>query len=179
MSTDQIGIVSNLQGEPYKLVKGFWNLFEKKFNSVAIQAYSHPHFTFQFARTHNVKELKKAFEKIALKIKSFPIEVDGIRRFDENAIYLKVEKTAGLLKIHRLIHGFLEDRCHGLLEYYTPELWVPHVTLAMEDLTKDNFRKAWAELKDTKLKFKQIVHNICMVKWLPDGKIRIAKRYEL
>lgn len=179
MHTEKIGIVSNLEDEPYQLVKRYWNHFERKFDSVAIQAYSHPHFTFQFALTHNIKELKKTFEEVTLKIKPFPIEVDGVRRFDENAIYLKVEKTTGLLKIHQLIHGFLKERCNGLLEYYTPELWVPHVTLAMEDLTKNNFEKAWAELKDSEIKFRQRLHNVCMVKWYPGGKIKIAKRYIL
>jgi 2'-5' RNA ligase len=179
MSTEKIGIVSNLEGEPYRLVKRFWNLFERKFHSVAIQDYSHPHVSFQVARTHNVKELKKDFERIAANIRPFEIKVNGVRHFDENAIYLEVEKTARLLEIHRLIHGFLEDHCYELFEYYTPGIWVPHVTLAMEDLTKDNFKKAWSELKDTRVKFKQRLYNICMVKWYPDGKIKIARRYTL
>lgn len=179
MSTEKIGIVSNLEDEPYRLVKRFWNLFERKFNSVAIQDYSHPHVSFQVARTHNIKELKKDFERIAAKIRPFEIEINGVRHFDEKAIYLKVEKTARLLKIHRLINGFLEDHCYGMIEYYTPGIWIPHVTLAMDDLTKANFRKAWAELKDARIKYRQRLHNVCLVKWYPGGKIKIAKRYEL
>ncbi len=179
MSADTIGIVSNLEDEPYKLVKRYWNVFERKFNSVAIQDYSHPHVSFQAARTNNIRELKKDFEKIIAQIKPFEIEANGVRHFDEKAVYLGVKKTAKLAKIHKLIHSFLKDNCHGLFKYYAPDIWVPHVTLAMDDLSKANFRKAWAELKDWKARFKQSIHNICMVKWYPGGKIKIAKRYEL
>jgi 2'-5' RNA ligase len=177
MSADTIGIVSNLEEEPYQLVKRYWNLFERKFNSVAIQDYSHPHVSYQAARTNNIRALKKDFEKIIAQIKPFEIEVNGVRQFDEKVIYLGIKKTTKLVKIHKLIHSFLKDNCHGLFKHYAPEIWIPHVTLAMDDLSKANFKKAWFELKDSKIEFKQSIHNVCMVKWYPGGKIKIAKRY--
>jgi 2'-5' RNA ligase len=179
MPADMIGIVSNLEGKPYRDVKKLWTLFERKYNSRAIQAYSHPHFTYQIARTSDVKGLKSEFRKLAPQIGPFQIEVDGARHFRKDVIYLKVRKTRELIRIHRLVHRFLESRCRDLLELYTPKSWIPHITLAMEDLTKDRFEEAWRELKGSRIAFKQRMHNLCLVKFYPNGKIRIAERYRL
>jgi 2'-5' RNA ligase len=179
MSAEMIGIVSNLEGEPYRDVKKLWTLFERKYNSRAIQAYLHPHFTFQIAKTQDIRQLKSDFVKPLSGIKPFEIEVEGFRHFRKDVIYLAVKKTRELTRIHKLISRSMESRCSDLLELYTPENWIPHVTLAMEDLTENNFERAWKEFKGSNIRFKQRIHNICMVKFYPDGKIRIAKRYRL
>jgi 2'-5' RNA ligase len=179
MSAEMIGFVSNLEGVPYREVKRLWSLFERKYNSQAIQAYPHPHFTFQIAKTPDIRQLKSDFVKTVSGIKPFELEVDGFRHFRRDVIYLAVKKTRELARIHKLINRFLETRCHDLLELYAPENWIPHITLAQEDLTEDNFERAWREFKGSNIRFKRRIHNICMVKFLPDGKIRIAKRYNL
>ena len=65
------------------------------------------------------------------------------------------------------------------VDYYFPKNWIPHITLAMSDLTPKIFKNAWNEFKDLKFEFNQKLHNICIAKKLPDGKIRIAKKYDL
>lgn len=179
MSVEMIGLVSNLEGESYRDVKKRWTLFDRKYNSRAIQAYSHPHFTFQIAKTPDIRQLKSDFVKLVSGIRSFEIEVEGFRHFRKDVIYMSVKKTRKLTRIHKLINRFMETRCHDLLELYAPENWIPHITLAQEDLTEDNFERAWREFKGSNIRFKQRIHNICMVKFYPDGKIRIAKRYNL
>jgi 2'-5' RNA ligase len=179
MITNQIWIASVLENKPYKDVRKIWKLFEKKYSSVGVQIFSHPHITFQGGKSDNLKELKKGFQEIASKMKPFEIEVTGIAHFGKKVIYLKVEKTNGLIERNKLINQFLKSHCKDLLEYYTPENWIPHVCLAMDDLTEDNFEKSWSELKHSKIKFKQKLYNICIVKRYLDGKVRIAKRYML
>lgn len=73
----------------------------------------------------------------------------------------------------------MEVHCQSLLEHYASRIWIPHITLAMDDLTEENFNRAWAEQKNWKTKFKQKLHNIYMVQCYPNGKIRIGKRFEL
>lgn len=179
MAAQLIGIVSNLEDQPYREVKKLWALFERKYSSRAIQAYSHPHFTYQIARTSDIKGLKFEFRKLAGQIGPFEIEVHGARHFRKDVIYLAVRKTRELAGIHGQVHRVLETRCQDLLELYTPKNWIPHITLAMEDLTEDRFEEAWKEFEGSKIAFKQRVHNLCMVKFYPDGKIRIAKRCQL
>ena len=171
--------MSILEGKPYREVKNLWKLFETKYSSVGVQLFSHPHVTFQGGKTDNTRLLKIDFQWINSKIEPFEIEVNGPRHFDKKAIYLEVEKTPGLVQIDKLINRFLKVHCHGLLEDYTPGNWIPHITLAMDDLTAGNFQKAWTELRHSELRFRQKLHNVCIVQRYPDGKIRIGKRYEL
>jgi len=176
---DQIWIVSVLEDKPYRDVKNLWKLFETKYNSVAVQIFSHPHVTFQGGKTDNARQLKKDFQEIISKTKPFEIEVNGPRHFNKKVIYLEVEKTYKLVEINQRINQFLKAYCHDLFEDYTPWNWIPHITLAMDDLTAGNFQKAWTELRDSELRFRQKLHNLCIVKQYPSGKVRIAGRYEL
>ena len=176
---DQIWIVSILEDQPYRDVKNLWKSFETKYNSVGVQLFSHPHMTFQGGETDNTRQLKRDFQEMASEIRPFEIRVKGPRHFDKKVIYLEVEKTPGLVEINKRISQFLKAHCHDLLEDYTPENWIPHITLAMDDLTAGNFQKAWTELRDSELRFKQKLHSLCIVKRYRSGKIRIDRRYEL
>nr|MDO8046091.1 hypothetical protein [Candidatus Baldrarchaeota archaeon] len=98
---ETIGVLSILEGKPYKVVKKLWKIFEEKYNSVGVQVFSHPNITFQAGETENLKQLKK------------------------------------------------------------------------------NFEIAWNELRNKKFRFKQRLHNLCIVKWYPSGKIKIVKKFNL
>ncbi len=175
----QIWIVSILENRPYKDVKNLWKLLEKKYDSTEVQIFKHPHITFQGGKTENPRQLCKDFQKIIPKIKPFEIEVKTLLHFDKKAICLKVEKTKVLFELSQLINKFLKNHCEDLLECYIPKRWIPHITLAAGDLTEVNFRKAWTDLNPKKIGFKQKLHNLCLVRQYPDGKIKIAKRYRL
>lgn len=176
---ETIGVLSILEGKPYKVVKKLWKIFEEKYNSVGVQVFSHPNITFQAGETENLKQLKKDFEILVNEIKPFEIEVDGFGHFDKKVIYLKVKKNSGLIEINKKVNDFLRSYCFKLFEYYTPKNWIPHITLAMGDLTKENFEIAWNELRNKKFRFKQRLHNLCIVKWYPSGKIKIVKKFNL
>jgi 2'-5' RNA ligase len=179
MPVDQIWILSVLEDKPYRDVKKLWKVFETEYDSVGVQIFSHPHVTFQGGKTADLRQLKRDFQETISKIRPFEIEVNGPRHFDDKVIYLEVEKTQRLIELNKRINQFLKIHCHNLLEDYAPGSWIPHITLAMDDLSKRNFEKARAELKDSRIQFRQRLHNICIVQRYPDGKIRIGKRYEL
>lgn len=179
MSIDTIGILSILENKPYKEVKKLWKLFEKKYNSTGVRTFNHPNVTFQGGKTYNIKQLKNDFNGIISKIKPYEINVSEIGHFNKEVVYLKVKNSNNLLKINRLINKFLKNYCKELFEYCIPKNWVPHITLAMDDLTNENFEKAWHELNNINIEFKQTLHNICIVRLYPDRKIRIVKKFEL
>jgi len=176
---DTIGVVSNLEGKAYKDIKKLWARPEREYNCVAYEAYSHPHVSFQAARTSDIKGLKKEMQKLTSRIRPFEIEVGGLLHFDKKVICLQVKKTRELAEVHKLINRFLEARCRDLFHYYIPANWIPHITVVQEIRAAKSFEMAWRELKDSKIKFRRRLGNICMVKWYPDGKIKIARSYKL
>ena len=176
---ETIGILSILENRPYKEVKKLWKIFENKYDSTGVQAFDHPNITLQGGKTENLKQLKKCFSEIVPRLKPFEIEVDGYGHFNKKVIYLKVKKTNNLVRLNKLINQYLEKYCKNLFGYYTPKKWVPHITLAMDDLTEENFERALSELSKNKIQFKQKLHNLCVVKWYPSGEIKIVKKYKL
>lgn len=179
MSANTIGILSILENKHYKEVKKLWKLFEKKYNSTGVQTFNHPNVTFQGGKTSNIQQLTNNFQGIISNIKPYEINVAEIGHFKKEAIYLKVSNSKNLLNINKLINNFLKNYCEELFEYYNPQNWVPHITLAMNDLTIENFENAWYELNNITIEFKQTLHNICIVRLFPDSKIRIVKKFEL
>jgi len=179
MAINTIGILSILENKQYKEVKKLWKLFEKKYNSTGVQSFNHPNITFQCGKTSNIKQLTNDFQGIISAIKPYEINVSEIGHFNKEAIYLKVKNSNNLLNINKLINRFLKNYCKELFENYNPQNWVPHITLAMNDLTNKNFENAWHELSNITIEFKQTLHNICIVKVFPDSKIRIIKKFEL
>ena len=148
---DTIGILSVLENKLYKDVKKIWNLFERKYGSVGVQTFNHPNITFQGGKTVKLKQLRKDFQETVLKIKPFEINVNGLSHYNKKSIALKVEKTKTLIEINELINQFLKNYCDYLFDYYVPQRWKPHITLAMNDLGEDKFEMAWNELTNLKL----------------------------
>ena len=87
-----IGIVGILQGESGDLVKKIWKDFEKKYGTVKVQSFPHPHITFQGGVTGNLNELKSAFKKFVHEVSPFQLKAEGIGYFENNIIYIKIKR---------------------------------------------------------------------------------------
>jgi 2'-5' RNA ligase len=176
---DTIGVLSILEDSSYKEVKRLWKLFETKYHSVGVQKFNYPNITFQGGTTSNLNQLRKDFKKLVLQIDPFEIGVNGIGHFGKKTIFLNVKKSNELVVVNKIICDFLKIHCRELFELYLPKSWVPHITLAMDDLTSDNFESLWDELSSKKINFQQTLHNICIVKMLPSGKVIILDKHRL
>lgn len=81
-----------------------------------------------------IDSLKDELSKLCNKIPPFEVIVEGFGYFEtpSKVVYLKVMKTNELIEVHKEINGLLEKNCESIFDFYTPENWVPHITLAME-----------------------------------------------
>jgi 2'-5' RNA ligase len=178
MTIELIGLVSILEGKWHDEVINLWKLMEGKYETVGIQQFDHPHLTFQGGMKTNKNDISKELQEFASKIKPFNIEIDGFSHFDDMVIYLEVKKSRRLLDLNRKCNKFLKKYC-DVITLYTPESWIPHITIAMDDLTPANFKKAWGILKNREFRFKQTLHNLHLIKIHSDGHIGIEKSFEL
>ncbi len=176
---DTIGILSIIEDQHYKEVKRLWKLFEKQYNSIGVQTFNHPNITFQGGEVTDIKLLTSEFRDLATEIKPFKIEVDGFGSFDKRVIYLRVKKSRDIARINEVIDQRLKSYHVTVFEEYSPERWIPHITVAMDDLVENEFDKAWSSLSGVKFGFEQKLHNLCLVKRYPSGKIKILKKFLL
>jgi len=50
-----------------------------------------------------------------------------------------------------------------LNDYYSPDNWFPHITLAVEDINKDNIGQITSYLSDKKLKYQIKLESLSLV----------------
>lgn len=182
MRSIKIVVESILEGEAYKEIKRMWKFCEREYDSKAVQNFPHPHLSFQGGICDDIKKIDANLENLSTRIKPYLLRMGGINSFEklERVIFLEVEKTKTLQLIHQKIDDLLRKHCAHTFELCSPQNWHPHVTLAHQDLTVDNFQKAKKELQNYHLRYKLRVHNVCLVRWYDnDRKIRIYKKYAL
>jgi 2'-5' RNA ligase len=179
--TVRIGIASLLIGEERDEVLRFWNVFEKNYNSIGVRSFDHPNLGFQGGSCLNIGTLKEELSKLCTKISPFEVIIDGFGFFEapSKVVYLKVVKSKELIEIHKKINISLTKCCQDLFELYTPENWVPHITLAMDDLSETSFDNFKNKYKDYSPYFKQTISNLALVEFKNNGRVELLHRYDI
>jgi 2'-5' RNA ligase len=182
MRAIKLGVVSILEGEACSEAKSMWRLFEKEYDSKAIQNFPHPHLSFQAGISEDLQAIDLDLKKLTSQISPFPVIIGGIDTFKkpERVIYLTVTRTKILQRVHKKIDKLLQKYCSQTFRFYSPQDWTPHITLAQGDITPNLFRKAKKDLENYHPHYRLILHNFCLVRWYDrDRKIRIHKKYIL
>lgn len=182
MRAIKIGVVSILEGEAYEETKMMWRLFERKYNSRAIQNFPHPHLSFQGGISEDLQTIDLNLQNLTSQISPFPVTIGGIDTFEkpERVIFLSVTRTKILQSIHKKIDDLLQKYCSQTFRFCNPQDWTPHITLAQGDILPNHFRNAKKDLENYHPQHKLILHNICLVRWYDKNRrIRIHKKYIL
>ncbi|MEH7110715.1 2'-5' RNA ligase family protein, partial [Bacillus sp. JJ1764] len=176
-----VGIASLLTDEQKYEVLRFWDIFEKDFNSVGVRSFDHPNLGFQGGRCSNISILKEELSKLCTKISPFDFTVDGFGFFEvpSKVVYLQVKKTNEILDVHKKINSTLAKCCEDLFHFYTPENWVPHITLAMDDLSEINFEKFKNKYEHYSPSLKQTFSNLALVEFKENGRVELLYKYEI
>jgi 2'-5' RNA ligase len=179
--TVTIGIAALLTGNERDEVLRFWNVFETEFNSIGVQTFDHPNLGFQGGNCSNIDTLKDELLDLCVTLSPFEVIVEGFGFFEvpSKVVYLKVLKTDELNELHKKINYSLE-KCYGnLFEFYTPENWVPHITLAMDDLSETDFNNFKERYKDYLPSFKQKISNLALVEFKNNGRVELLSSFEI
>jgi 2'-5' RNA ligase len=70
----------------------------------------------------------------------FTLHTFGLGLFsgDNPVLYLPIVKTIEMIQLHQNLWNQIQFYGKDVKLYYSPKLWVPHITLAFKDLTKAN-----------------------------------------
>jgi hypothetical protein len=131
------GIVSLLNAEHAVEVEALWTELERRFGLRGQYQTPFPHFSYQVAAGYDLAALAPALEAAAAEIAPFRVRTSGPGVFagERPVFYVAVEREEVLLRAHARVWRASEAAASGLEAYYRAEAWVPHITLAMHDLT--------------------------------------------
>jgi 2'-5' RNA ligase len=177
-----VGILSILEGDAFEKTKDLWKLFETEYDSIGAQSFEYPNLTFQIGECQDTGQIENLLKKLCEETGNFEVCIEGLGYFDSPAkvIYLKIKPTEEILNLNRVATEILKKSYTKISDYYLPQNWIPHVTLAMTDLTDRNFDRAIEDLKNTDLRFKSEINNLHFVQQRNDSEtIEIVRSFNL
>jgi len=134
------GIISLLPAPHSEQVRFLWKMLEDEFGLIGVRATPIPHFSWQIAQEYDFEKLKPVLAEIAGKNHPFLVRTAGIGLFTgpRPVLYISIIKSAVLLDLHQCLWEQCLPLSNGQSPYYSPLLWMPHITLAFEDLDEAN-----------------------------------------
>jgi len=166
------GLVSLLPEPFYGQVIDIWNELEEEYGLSGIKATPFPHFSWQIAEEYHIDQLEHQINKISKSFNPFSIHTAGIGIFTgpQPVIYINVAKNPEMV----ILHTHLWEQCsivsYGSSLLYSPKTWIPHISLAYTDISKNNLAKVTEKLAFRSFNWKMIIDNIAFI-FEPEGEI--------
>jgi 2'-5' RNA ligase len=121
-------------------IRDFWQLLETDCGLAGIKTTPLPHFSWQGAENYPVSEVERILKDVAGQQSPFTVQTSGLGLFTSPVpvLYLALVKTVILMNVHGLLWDMIGPLASDLNSHYSPDLWMPHITVAYHDLTSDN-----------------------------------------
>lgn len=132
-----IAITSLLDSNHTEKVTELTAQLEKRFGLKGVQMTPYPHLTILTAEVPDMEELKEYLEQICLESPVFSIRTTGLGIFpgETPVIYVPVLRTPPLNQLHSRLHRDISEMSSEMGIHYNPNMWLPHISLALGDTT--------------------------------------------
>jgi 2'-5' RNA ligase len=164
------GLVSLLPQPQYDQVHQIWQNLQEKFGLRGIYVTPYPHFSWQIASQYPEDQVESAMNELAHNLKPFTVHTTGLGVFTggEPVIFIPVVKDAQLVNIHRTIWEKISPIGVQTNPLYNPDHWVPHITIAHQDVTPENIGGVMQLLAFQSFNWEIRVDNLTLIQE-PDG----------
>lgn len=167
-----VGVVAVFSGPVAVEAGTLADLLSRWYGTSGTESCPWPHVTFQGGMCSDLARLQQAISTLAGKFAPVEAEVDGIGYFDppSNVVYLRVTPTAEMRALNHAADATLRSECSEVWDYYTPENWVPHVTVAWEDLLDEDIMRAKEDLHGYHPKAQERITGLTLLVLDPETK---------
>jgi 2'-5' RNA ligase len=175
-----LAIASLLDPETDQQIRRLWELLEEKCGLLEIKSAPFPHFSWAASEDIEWRSASKKLEKITHKTEAFKVRTAGLGIFSgpTPVLYIPIVKSPFLLATHLEIWKRLERFLIKPQGYYSPNQWIPHITIALGDLDAEKLSCAVQDLAFQKMAFDISVTNISVIYHTNEG-VGIKSRFEL
>jgi len=173
-------LVSLVDEKHYNLVVELWDELEQACGLKGVRVTPFPHFSWSVAQSYFDVELEKIVGMIASSVRPFKVRTAGVGMFtgDKPVVYLPVVKTVELMRYHGLIWQLTAPVSRERSRYYSPENWMPHITLAYDDITTRNIGPVMERLAFRSFDWEFTVDNIALIHHLTGAKAELKHKYQ-
>jgi 2'-5' RNA ligase len=166
------GLVSLLPSPFYTQVESLWRELERDFGLSGIQVTPYPHFSWQIAEDYDFERLETIVQEVAREIAPFVVRTTGLALFTgpSPVIYVPVVKTARMVELHALLWERTAAASQDRSALYAPENWMPHISVAYEDVDRENIGPVIERLAFQTFNWEMTVENVALI-CEPTGEI--------
>jgi 2'-5' RNA ligase len=158
-------IVSLLDDLHYNLVQDLWRELEVDCGLTGVSLTPLPHLSWHIASEYNSEQLLDILQKLAAQTRPFTVNTEGIGLFtgESPVIFIPVVKEPGLAMFHRLVWESIQPVARDASSHYSPDAWVPHITLAHGDVDSPKLVCAMKKLAFRRFNWKIQIDHLALV----------------
>jgi len=141
------GIVSRLDPQSHHRIETLQNDILQRCELVRSDLPA-PHLTWQVVEKYDLVQLDCVLKKFITHASPFTVRLAGLGIFTGPApiLYVAVTKDEPLLRFHEQLWQWVYPIAQEPAPYYLPDAWVPHITLAMSVLAREDLLCALDQL---------------------------------
>jgi len=172
-------VISKLDPKSADTVSQIWRRLCKVCGLKEIYNLPTPHFTWFLAEDIDIDKTLPILEKIAMDADPFTLHTFGLGLFsgDNPVLYLPIVNTVEMIQLHQNLWNQIQSYGKDAKLYYSPKLWVPHITLSLKDLTKDNLACAVNTIAFEPIELFVEVENLALVAYENDRASETIKSF--
>lgn len=165
-------IVSILDEPHSALVENLWRVLETECGLTGVKTTPIPHFSWQLAQDYDFRSLALVLKGLADLAKPFFVRTTGLAFFTgiNPVIHIPIVRDPVLAEFHRTIWYAMRGLSSSINSLYSPEYWMPHITLAHSDVDLLALKCAIERLASDPFNWEIRIDNIALVYHL-DGTV--------
>ncbi len=167
--------------KPYEdQILALWQDLKEKFGLQYIENTTVPHFTWHISEAYQLEAATPLLEKIAAEVEPFEILIEGVGTFISQTpvVYLKIKPSPLLIKLHTRLWQELLPYAHEPNMLYSPSMWRPHVTLALQDLSAEQLEPVLAYVREQKISWRITIDHFSLLTQTTDGAITLINHFQ-
>lgn len=159
------GIVSLLDDEHYALVEDIWAELEREFGVHGLYTTPFPHFSYQVAVGYDVEAVGDYLQELTQNTRPFRVRTAGLGVFTliQPVLYIPIVRSPELSRLHQKLWDDLTKKATGAVNYYDPEMWMPHITLAHGDIDRDKLAEIVRAMSQRSFHWEATVNNLSLI----------------
>lgn len=152
-----------------RIVKGL----ETRFGLDDVQDTPDPHLTYLLTGTRRLNDLKSVLREVAATTSPFSAFTTGLGVFPgpSPVIYIPVLRSNDLNLLHQRVLDVSAPLCR-VGSYYSPDRWLPHISLALHDTTADLLGPVLGHLNEETYNLRVNVNNLAILRKKGDLFVR-------
>ena len=148
---------------------------ETEFGLDDVQATPEPHLTYQIVEPADLELLKTGLREIARTSVPFIAHTTGLGMFpgERPVIHIPVLRSDYLNQLHHRILEVAAPVCSRTDKFSAPDLWLPHISLALHDTTPELLGPVLQFLNNQTFNLELQITNLAILR--PDGEMFVRE----